>query len=307
MKKADLVEVLKKIGELASSISSDSNSRDEDDDPRFQPKKGKGWVRQGAQVPADAFRPKNEENPFESAAQLTHSIGKKIICDTDSLGFASPENRSPLELVLDASEGFIPLWTKGVTLRWRFHEASMSTFQNPQAAKTGIRALLSEAILAWGDAAPIKFNELRDAWDFEIIVRDADRCNANGCVLASAFFPDGGRHQLVIYPQMFSQAREEQVETLVHELGHVFGLRHFFAKVQESQWPSEVFGEHKPFTIMNYGEESMLTDADKSDLKKLYRSVWRGELTEINGTPIKLVKPFHDSGSIIQPAALSEC
>ena len=44
---------------------------------------------------------------------------------------------------------------------------------------------------------------------------------------------------------------------------------------------------------MNYGADSELTDDDKGDLKKLYQSVWSGQLTEINGTPIKLVRPFH--------------
>ena len=82
----------------------------------------------------------------------------------------------------------------------------------------------------------------------------------NGYVLASAFFPDAGRHELVIYPKMFSQSRREQVDTLIHEVGHIFGLRHFFANIRETAWPSQVFGTHKPFSIMNYGHQSELTD-----------------------------------------------
>jgi len=35
---------------------------------------------------------------------------------------------------------------------------------------------------------------------------------------------------------------------------------------------------------------------DKSDLKKLYDQVWKGELTEINKTPIVLVTPYHYLG-----------
>jgi hypothetical protein len=42
------------------------------------------------------------------------------------------------------------------------------------------------------------------------------------------------------------------VDTLTHEIGHIFGLRHFFADVRESAFPSEVFGEHRPFSIMNF-------------------------------------------------------
>ncbi len=173
----------------------------------------------------------------------------------------------------------------------------MRVFRNPELAKARIEQLLGEAVLAWGNAAPIKFAKRQDAWDFEIVVREADRCNINGCVLASAFFPDAGRHELVIYPKLFSQNRSEQVETLVHEIGHAFGLRHFFANVSETAFPSVVFGTHEPFSIMNYGNQSVLTDADKADLGRLYQSVWSGTLTQINGTPIKFVKPFHVAGA----------
>lgn len=58
---------------------------------------------------------------------------------------------------------------------------------------------------------------------------------------------------------------------------------------------------------MNYGDLSRLTDTDRSDLKKLYELAWSGELTKINGTPIKFVKPFHStsapSGAFAMPSA----
>jgi len=226
-----------------------------------------------------------------------HVFGKGFRCDTETRGHATPQGRTPLEIVVDASEGFIPLWVKDTTLRWRFRESTMKYFRKPAAAKTEIRKLLGEALLAWGDAAPVKFAERSDSPDFEIVMRQNNDCDANGCVLASAFFPDSGRHQLVLYPEMFAQTRVEQVETLIHEIGHVFGLRHFFANVSETAWPSQIFGTHKPFSIMNYGSQSVLTADDRSDLKRLYQLVWAGELTQINGTPIKLVKAFHTIGT----------
>lgn len=242
-----------------------------------------------------------------------HALDRgRIICDTDTRGFERPRARSPLEIVVDASEGFVPLWAKNSTLRWRFRESSMKFFENPAGAKAELRKLLGQAILEWGSAAPVKFTERDDAWDFEIVMRKADDCDINGCVLASAFFPDAGRHKLTIYPQMFSLSREEQIETMIHEIGHVFGLRHFFATVSETAWPAEVFGTHSKFSIMNYGSLSMLTPEDKKDLKRLYKVAWAGQLTNINGTPIRFVKPFHSSGmapeslvavSQIQPAS----
>jgi hypothetical protein len=245
-----------------------------------------------------AARPSNSPQLLKAESSTkpdpeVHVFANGFRCDTETRGHATPQGRSPLRIVVDASEGFIPLWVKDTTLRWRFRESTMKYFKKPAAAKAEIRRLLGEALLEWGDAAPIKFAERSDVSDFEIVMRKNDDCDANGCVLASAFFPDSGRHQLTLYPKMFAQVREEQVETLIHEIGHVFGLRHFFANISETRWASQIFGAHKPFTIMNYGSQSILTDDDKADLKLLYQLVWSGELTQINGTPIKLVKAFH--------------
>jgi matrixin len=243
---------------------------------------------------ADAFQLREGEKPTREAESQVHVLGPGIVCDTEPRGHATPRGRSPREIVVDASEGFIPVWAKNMTLRWRFRERSMNDFANPAAAKSEIRNLFAEALLAWGTAAPVKFTEDEDVWDFEIVMRRGDDCNASGgCVLASAFFPDSGRHQLALYPKMFTQSRKEQMDTFIHEIGHIFGLRHFFANVSETAWPSEIFGTHSKFSIMNYGSLSELTAEDKDDLRRLYQLAWSGALTHINGTPIRLVKPFN--------------
>lgn len=229
-------------------------------------------------------------------APQMHIIRDDVVCDTDKPGQSTPGGNPLLEIVLDASEGFIPLWVRGTTLRWRFQDAAFVRFQDPVAAKAAVETLFGKALLLWGDSAPIRFSHDDDAWDFEIVMRPQDNCSPQGCVLASAFFPDGGRHELTIYPKMFGQPEEEQVETLAHEIGHIFGLRHFFALVSETQWPAVIFGDHQKFTIMNYGADSRMSDADRSDLKALYQQVWSGALTKINGTPIRLVDPHHASG-----------
>lgn len=218
-----------------------------------------------------------------------HQLKSGIICRTDYRA----QRRDRLRIVVEATDGFIPLWEKSRVLRWKFDAASLSVFQNPDAIKARVRELLALAIAAWGDAVPIGFQENSDNSDFRIVVRRNASCTPQGCTLASAFFPDAGRHRFMIYPTMFEQSDEEQVETMIHEIGHIFGLRHFFALTDEAEWPAEVFGEHAEFSIMNYGALSTLTDADKRDLKSLYQGAWSGLLTEIDGTPIKLVRPYH--------------
>jgi hypothetical protein len=214
---------------------------------------------------------------------------RKGICRTDY----RPRESSLAGIVVDATEGFIPLWERNQVLLYRFDAASLAVFLHADDIKAKVTGLLNSAIAAWGDAAPIRFKEHADNSDFEIVIERFDDCTTQGCVLAEAFFPDAGRHRLRIFPQMFQQEEKEQIETLVHEIGHVFGLRHFFATQFESDYPSEIFGENEEKSIMNYGELSQLTEVDKRDLKLLYEGVWSGTLTQINRTPIKLVRPFH--------------
>lgn len=237
---------------------------------------------------------RDAEARAEAASSHVHIIRPGVRCITDKRGHATPNGGSPFELVVDASEGFIPLWAQDVTLRWQFADGTLAQFQNPTAAGAAIEQLFGEALVEWGDAAPVRFSKNTDAWDFEIVIKGADDCDPNGCVLASAFFPDAGRHKLYIYPILFHQPRDEQVATLVHEIGHAFGLRHFFALLSEQSAPAKIFGTHNKFTIMNYGDASKLTAADRSDLKKLYELAWSGHLKKIKGTPIKFVKPYHD-------------
>lgn len=237
--------------------------------------------------------------PAESVAQAKephfHVFGKTmhIVCNTEPRGYRMPENRSLLEHRIHTTEGIVPLWEQGQTLRWHFQERSLSAFARQEELKSYIRRLLGKALESWGNAAPIKFSEQEDAWDFEISVKSEKDCDINGCVAASAFFPDDGRHEFVVYPSLFDLNADEQLETFIHEIGHIFGLRHWFANISETGWPSVQFGSDSRFTVMNYGDESMFTDQDKQDLARLYRSAWDGTLAEINGTPIRFVQPYH--------------
>ena len=244
-------------------------------------------------LPANPFRPALRRKPQGEHENKVHILKKGFVCDTEPRGFTKPKGRSTVKIVVDASAGFVPLWAKNTTLNWHFNENSMRYFEDSTAAKQEIRKLINDTLTAWGTAAPVKFKEDNNNWDFEIVMRQGDDCADGGCVLASAFFPDAGRHRLYLYPFLFEQKRSEQVETLEHEFGHIFGLRHYFALLQEKDSPAEIFGRHNKFTIMNYDNLSQLTKRDRSDLTKLYKLVWSGELTTINGKPIKLFKAFH--------------
>jgi hypothetical protein len=260
---------------------------------------------------ASAFELRDPKEALSKANPDLHIYGKNnSICLTNSRGQSTRKGRSLLELWFDATEGFVPVWGPNVVLHWRFNDVSMQYFQRPEAAKQAIRELFGEAVARWGDASPVRFSENEDSWDFEITMQPSDVCSSGGCVLARAFFPDSGRHDIALYPRLFAQSHEEQIETLIHELGHVYGLRHFFANLTETQWPSVPFGTQTPFTIMNYGPQSQLTEQDKLDLKLFYSKVWSGELATVANTPIVQFRPFHESlplQTALQPALLRQC
>src|SRR5215216_6510922 len=67
-----------------------------------------------------------------------HVFGNGFRCDTETRGHATPQGRSPLEIVVDASEGFIPLWKKDTTLRWQYRESSFEGFEDHRAAKAAV-------------------------------------------------------------------------------------------------------------------------------------------------------------------------
>jgi hypothetical protein len=249
-------------------------------------------------VKSNPFKMKGKEDAKRGMEPLVHLYGKdlKVKCITEGRGYKTPGNRPPAKLVLEASPGYVPLWKEGQMLRWRFQESSMSRFEDPDAAKNAVKDLMVEALQAWGKAAPIKFTQDNDLWDFEIVLKNTDECEGGGCVLASSFFPEVAQDELDIYPMMFTQSREEQIGTLEHELGHIFCLRHFFAQISETAWASQIYGKHVKFTIMNYGPDSKLTQDDIDDLTTLYEKAWSGELTNINETPIKFMVPFSAYG-----------
>ena len=160
-----------------------------------------------------------------SQSNLTHRCGPR--CITESR-VAVPMGIQP-EIVVDLDRGKIPLWARNTTLNWRIDEASFERYGDSESMKRKVSLLFRDAGDAWGAAAPVTFQESCKAWDFDISIRKRKDCGDDGCTLASAFFPAPERRRVLLYPSMFEYDRSEQLSTMVHELGLVFGLCHFFA------------------------------------------------------------------------------
>jgi hypothetical protein len=214
-----------------------------------------------------------------------------IRCATDPPSKAG----SHPEVVVDLARNKVPLWAQGTIVNWRFHDESFERYGDAQRMKHRVARLMQEAINAWGSVAPVQFEQSVDAWDFEIYMRQRRDCQNDGCVLASAFFPSSRRERMVLYPSLLEYDEAEQLSTLVHEIGHIFGLSHFFAQTDagEREFPSLVFGKHSRLTIMNYGSDSRLTEADRRDLARLYDAAWSADPEAEIGKKVHLLKARH--------------
>ena len=170
----------------------------------------------------------NEADDLTSSTERqVHLLSKGIICTTDSrarkLGLRL---RSSLTPPRDLSR----CGRRIEVLRWKFNEASLAVFRRPEAVKSTGQGIAHGSHYSLGNRCAYSLQRKSRQ------LRLRDRCRRirklytpQGCILAQAFFPDAGRHQLFVFPTMFQQSKKEQVDTLAHEIGHVFGLRHFFA------------------------------------------------------------------------------
>ena len=78
-------------------------------------------------IEGDPFERREPDALAREREPEVHVYGKgtaKRVCRTDTRGFPQPQNRSPLEIVVDASGGFVPLWEPNTVLRYRFQRRS---------------------------------------------------------------------------------------------------------------------------------------------------------------------------------------
>src|SRR5678816_2641325 len=99
------------------------------------------------------FAPAARRKPLHGTDDHVHLLKKGFICDTEQKGFTRPKGKSTIKIVVDAEGGFVRLWTKNVTLNWRFRESSMDYFDDPTSAKKEIRTLIKEMLAQWGTAS----------------------------------------------------------------------------------------------------------------------------------------------------------
>ena len=73
------------------------------------------------------------------------------------------------------------------------------------------------------------------------------------------------------------------MNSLLHEIGHILGLRHEFALDRETDTPAQRFGSQNEHSVMSYDDINVIRDTDITDIKNFYDLPNKYEL---NGVPV---------------------
>ncbi|KAK4213714.1 hypothetical protein QBC37DRAFT_285411, partial [Rhypophila decipiens] len=159
------------------------------------------------------------------------------------------------------------------------------------------------------------FKEAADDWNalsFGVnISPTSDKTEANFLVkyyeepgnegtLARAFFPNEVNHVLIFNNSLTDPYwRKLLKSTLLHEIGHVIGLRREFANDQKANAPAgqkreslaHQIGSDNPHSVMSYDDDVTINEQDKKDVLAFYK-MENGHL--INKVPItdNVAKPL---------------
>ena len=102
-----------------------------------------------------------------------------------------------------------------------------------------------------------------------------------------AFFPNhNDLNYVFVYSAYFTELKEHLWRVFLHELGHVLGLRHEFARenTKERQWKAVQFGPRNELSVINYRiEPPQLQQSDIVSTRIFYNLK-----KDVNGNPPKL-------------------
>ncbi|KAF2731455.1 hypothetical protein EJ04DRAFT_442969 [Polyplosphaeria fusca] len=95
--------------------------------------------------------------------------------------------------------------------------------------------------------------------------------------IASAFFPNEVK-EVRIYDKTLTEAkwREILMNSLLHEIGHIIGLRHEFALTARKdngdlrESPAQRFGSTNEHSVMSYDDVNIIQESDKKDVLDFY-------------------------------------
>lgn len=264
--------ILKHIAKLGSS----SPDIDEFCDTRVE--EAVEDLRQGRTNPlASEMRDANE--PWSPAYPCLTQKG-------DEPTFAAPPDASDQNLpsIVLGLGTVVPRWGTSVshptTLKWFVDAAKF-----PTAAEAGAAAeALDQAAEEWNGVAfgvtVVQTTEKKEA-NFNL----AYRGNPPGRprTLARGFFPHQADRDIVVFKYGMDPSNASRLKNVfLHELGHVFGLRHEFA-IEKEQQGAKLFMTANKDSVMEYNKVPMIQETDKEGIREFYK-LPNG--SDVDGSPV---------------------
>ncbi|RYP03676.1 hypothetical protein DL765_010422 [Monosporascus sp. GIB2] len=200
-----------------------------------------------------------------------HAMGRSLLTAQPHTGHyhCATQRRSHTRLQV-GTDGFIPRWTKGSTVKYIVRTES---FPTPDMA-TYTAGKLAEAISMWKGKG-VRFQQVYPTCKatFQVIYHDMPAYN-DANVYAEAFFPNNHspiKRTLIVYgPALNKSNRDYLANILSHEIGHIMGLRHeFAAKTNSGETGSVLWGKENDSSIMNYFDHLSKWRVQKQDLEDL--------------------------------------
>ncbi|KAI4865215.1 hypothetical protein F4820DRAFT_306697 [Hypoxylon rubiginosum] len=219
-----------------------------------------------------------------------------------SLKYTTSTPHSSLELgsVCSINVGFdefVYRWKPGSMITFNVEPQS---FPDTSYAAHATRSL-EEAARKWNEGeVGVRFEKVADHEPAAFRLVYWKQNSQEPKTLAKAFLPipsevQRNQPQLFVYSIAFDKEKgnyNDLAKIFCHELGHVLGLRHEFAKEKESHMPCVQFGESNSSSVMNYFNHARKYRIQKSDYNDV-RLFYAYKGTVYNGFRVIDVDPMY--------------
>ncbi|KAE9569732.1 hypothetical protein CGMCC3_g14154 [Colletotrichum fructicola] len=195
-----------------------------------------------------------------------HCITQRGTASTYGFPPAS-HNDSPFDAIQVGLDSIIPRWKASTALKWFLKSEG---FPSADGAKLAAETM-NQAAQDWNDLSfGVSISQTTDeaAANFNLVYQDNPPDEPG--LLASAFFPLQADMDVVIYGTGLKNSENYPLKsTLLHELGHVFGLRHEFA--DEDSRGQIQFMEANKDSVMSYNGVVIIEETDKHGIREFYK------------------------------------
>ncbi|RGP78860.1 matrix metallo ase-11 [Fusarium longipes] len=193
---------------------------------------------------------------------------------------ADPSSEPNIPSIVLGMDSIIPRWKTPTTLKWYL---MADRFPSAEEAEIAARAL-NEAADEWHNVdfgvTILQTTNMHEA-NFNLVYRKNSRSDPD--TLGRGFFPNIGDSDIIVFSYAMQPTERYRLKNVfLHELGHVFGLRHEFAIAEEGLGAKQ-FMMKNPLSVMDYNDQPMVQDSDRQGLRAFYKLA---EGSDVDGSPV---------------------